>query len=148
MSEKLIERLRALLEKATPGPWHVKAYYTQSGTPDELCRGMLCDDNDWPLGIVDEEVSPDEESLSPLLDLIVAMHEALPSLLAEIERRDGRIAELEAENSKLRNALSGAPIRYTHSRAETEGGVPKSSVNPPKRIQAVLAGEKGVERET
>jgi Lar family restriction alleviation protein len=63
-----IERLRELLAKATPGPWQV------SGTGFLLSAERHC--------IGDGVYGPDAQ-------LIAAMHEALPNLLADYERLRG-----------------------------------------------------------
>lgn len=91
-----LERLRELLSRATPGPWNIQAYYTNAGTPDEIVRGMIVNDDDYCIGIIDEKDAPvGQDSLSYDLDLIVEMHRALPTLQSENAVKDARIKELE-----------------------------------------------------
>lgn len=79
-----LDELERLLAEATPGEWKVAPYYTGTG-PDEVCRGMLAVDDDWPTGIISENDPPLGESLSDDLDLIVALRNAAPALIAELK---------------------------------------------------------------
>lgn len=79
-----LAELRALLERATPGPWHIAPYYIHAGTPDEIMRAMLVNDNDFPIGVIDE-CDGTYESLSPNLDLIVWLRNNAASLLTLAE---------------------------------------------------------------
>jgi len=66
------KKLVALDRAATQGVWSVVAYYTRSGTPDELCRGFI-EADDSPTGVIDEQEAPTCEVLSHDLDFIVAL---------------------------------------------------------------------------
>ena len=103
------DELETLLAKATQGKWKVSAYYTGTG-PDEVCRGMLVldDDDDWPIGIISENDPPMGDTLSDDLDLIVALRNAAPELIAAARR----VAELEAENARLRKAMAFLRMVY------------------------------------
>ena len=76
-----LERLAAL---ATPGPWGISAYYNGTG-PDEICRGMIVTDDDWPIGIISENDPPLGDILSHDLSLIVALRNNLPTIIAALK---------------------------------------------------------------
>lgn len=80
-----IEKLRALLAAATPGPWKASIYYDDgqpSGVDVESESGSVCDVRGRQLATEDAA-------------FIAASRDALPALLAEVER-------LRAENAQLR----------------------------------------------
>lgn len=91
-----LDQLEALLAKATPGEWDVAPYYTGTG-PDEVCRGMLVVDDDWPIGIISENDPPLGDTLSDDLDLIAALRNAAPDLIAKARR----VEALEAALRKI-----------------------------------------------
>lgn len=127
ISPEQVARLRELLAKAAPGPWAVQAYYTNSGTPDEIVRGQIVDSYDFGFGIIDEEVSRDPDSLSPNLDLIVAMHSALPALLDQIEAM--REALLGVVNA-VRDYLPPDGIGKDELITRVIGATDNSKINP------------------
>ncbi len=119
--------LRELLAKATPGPWEVDTEKSEGnyGSGPDCHSGFqvsaiiggadgktLFDALNSDACIVDEE-GPDEDGYYYAWDtvsdtnaaLIVAAVNALPKLLDRIEADAKRIAELEAENERLRKAL-------------------------------------------
>lgn len=85
---KLSDRLEALAEKATKGPWLTRASYANMGTPDERAFGMIVDDDDFPTGIVDERDALCDESLSHDLDLIVELFNNLPTILQALKDKE------------------------------------------------------------
>ncbi len=90
VDEGLVARLEELLAKATPGPWYVGHYWTNSGTPDERVYGMLYGPGDRPTGVIDENQAPDNETLSHDLALIVEAVNALPLLLSALRNGVGQ----------------------------------------------------------
>ena len=81
------DELAALDRAATQGVWSIAAYYTQSGTPDELCGGFI-EADDTPTGVIDENPAPVDDVLSHDLAFIVALVNAY---------RAGRIAVIDDE---------------------------------------------------
>ena len=84
-----VERLRALYEKATPGPWHSPApnvfrLYTWVGqTPVHCIISDALDEAYWGM---DQVPGPDAPQAAANVQLIAALHNALPAILAELER--------------------------------------------------------------
>lgn len=79
-----IEKLRALLAAATPGPWKASIYYDDgqpSGVDVESESGSVCDVRGRQLATEDAA-------------FIAASRDALPALLAEVERLRARKAEM------------------------------------------------------
>ena len=95
----LIERLEALAGKVTPGDWAVGPYYIGTG-PDEVMRGMILTDGDWPTGIICENDPPCGDTLSLDLDLICLLHNNLPTIIAALE-----VAELVRDEDWLSGVL-------------------------------------------
>ena len=91
----LIERLEALAGKVTPGDWAVGPYYIGTG-PDEVMRGMILTDGDWPTGIICENDPPCGDTLSLDLDLICLLHNNLPTIIAAL-----KLAELVRDEDWL-----------------------------------------------
>jgi len=80
----LLTQLEELAGKATPGSWDIAPYYIGTG-PDEVCRGMLVNDGDWPIGIISENDPPLDDTLSHDLSLIVALRNNLPTILSALK---------------------------------------------------------------
>lgn len=86
--------LAALSAAATQGEWQVAAWYHNSGTPDELCGGLI-EADDSPTGVIDENWMQDSESLSRDLDFIVALVNAY---------RAGNLVQIDREGVRERVA--------------------------------------------
>ena len=96
--------LERLLAAATEGPWHVAAYYSGKG-PNERCFGMIVSDDDLPTGVIDENDTPDGESLSHDLDLVCFLRNNAPhylSLMDEVERLRGALADANEALADIR----------------------------------------------
>jgi hypothetical protein len=113
-----IERLRELLAKATPGPW-----LTGSGAilkPEVAAKpsaGVLS---------VNRAVvcltGPDERACSADdAELIVAMHNALPELLADYERLRGMEERVKGLGERWRSAKATSPIGPQHGAGINDG---------------------------
>lgn len=113
-----IDEIRALLEKATKGPWEARFRFGQKTTVGGRQRFPICDTGTAPHG--EANVRREEANAA----LIVALVNATPDLLAQLEKvtaentywreqanvLDGQIDGLKAENERLR------------ARADFEGG--------------------------
>lgn len=92
------ETLRALAEKATPGPWrHVAG--------DAVLAGK-----DASLAVV-ASFERDQDR-----DLSIYLRNAVPEILALLEAdKDERVAALEADNGRMREALEPFVEGYSHT---------------------------------
>lgn len=94
MTQPDLARLAGLVERATKGPWVV---YSESevGLPPSLFAGR----------VMLEGFGPIEPLTGYDLELVVAMHEALPALLARIAALEGCVRTI-AEHKPISPALA------------------------------------------
>ena len=110
-----LDRLQALHEAATPGPWARRGDVSIEADPDGFTEVLIpgavrC--GSYCLG-----GSSDIEVESADLDLIVAMRNALPSLLAEVRA-------LRAERDRTDAALQEMCSYYVEHVHDDDWGVP------------------------
>ena len=96
----LINSLEALAGKVTPGDWAVGPYYIGTG-PDEVMRGMILTDGDWPTGIICENDPPLDDTLSFDLDLTCLLRNGLPTIIAAL-----KVAKLVRDEDWLAERIS------------------------------------------
>lgn len=104
----LAAEVMAVVGKATEGEWRVMACYTNSGTPDEKTSGYIVTDDEFPIGVIDENEAPaSNDSLSHNLAAAAAavnfVRDGLPALMAA----------QEGEVAGLREALLGHEAHIT-----------------------------------
>ena len=93
--EETIARLRDLDRYASPAPWWV-------GSSAESYNAIVCEDGETTSGVIDacyvgERLSSDD----PDLQIITETRNALPGLLAEIDRLGTRLSIAEARLSRV-----------------------------------------------
>lgn len=124
--QETIDRLRELDRVASPAPWWV-------GSSAESYNAIVCEDGDTTSGVLDacyvgERLSSDD----PDLQIITETRNAIPVLLAEIER-------LTAENTQLLDTVAEAwDEGYLDKETEApkemiERGLRKRAQNPYKK---------------
>lgn len=104
--QETINHLRELDHTASPAPWWV-------GHPDSLHYGILSEDIDYTALVIDaycggERIDRD----TPDLKIIVEARNAIPKLIAEIERLS---TNLSIANSRLGRVASNHPDAYLDS---------------------------------
>ena len=83
-----VERIEALREKATPGPWYVDDWTTDDGPSKTTIEARELEilhpgqSNIWPNGVAKKRIAETEEGECPIEDaaLIVALRNAFPAL--------------------------------------------------------------------
>lgn len=94
------ETLRALAEKATPGPWEQENGYLGD---DPYCSVYVTDDGE-PQGLA--EFNDSIEAGQSNAELVTYLRNAVPEILTLLEAgKDERVAALEADNARLLEAL-------------------------------------------
>jgi hypothetical protein len=127
----LVDGLRELLAKATPGPWAMNPVVAQVDAMPSLlpvCR-ML-----WPT----EDRSEAETEANARL--IATMRDALPALLARLDSLAGERDALAAELARLREAVIGAvPMNWCDSLLTGPEGIGEPPYMCPD-IESLLRG--------
>ena len=104
--QETLDRLRELDQKASPAPWWVN-------DTECLHYGILSEDIDYTALVIDaycggERIDRD----TPDLKIIVEARNAIPKLIAEIERRS---TNLSIANARLGRVASNHPDAYLDS---------------------------------
>ena len=120
-----VERLRELLAKATPGPWSQDHRRGKDGgyrTQVFDASGSEIATLAWhPKPARHEDgrkiISTDRAENA---ELIVAMHEALPTLLHQLAEREAEVERLRAENLRVRGQRIAALVQRNEQREAKE----------------------------
>lgn len=128
------ERLAALAEAATPGPWRVLHVHTPSTPTLDTPDLIAVTSDDLPDGYEVARVSTDYEDdpADVLADaaFIAAARQAVPALLAEVERLTSKYEEWDSMHAAC-EGLRGDLARVEAALAEAEAEV--------ERLRAALA---------
>ena len=129
------EQLRALADKATPGPWS----YADYGDPSP---------EHWPVGLIEtdggEEAWACDTALAmsePDAAFIAAARTAVPQLLDQLDRAEHRIARLEAQTSIRGRAVVIYRDRARKAEAERDWNIRSSRLAKEERIKANARAE-------
>lgn len=93
-----LDKLKALAEAATPGPWAICT------APDTNNRQAVCDHNFEYIARTDTYSIHPDESCEANAAFIAAARNAVPELVDEVERLRDRLRAVEAQNDALGNA--------------------------------------------
>lgn len=108
-----IESLRALHEAATPGPWREgfgKEIIARNGPhPPEILSASTGDDEDWDVAYLDIKDAD--------LALLIAMRNALPDLLNELDRLRGQVQRVEALAAEQCDCGDDTCVEWTYGEA-------------------------------
>ena len=107
--QETIARLRELDQEASPAPWWV-------GSSAESYNAIVCEDGETTSGVLDACYAGERlSSNDPDLQIVTETRNAIPSLLAEIDR-------LTAENTQLLDTVAEAwDEGYMDKEAEAGG---------------------------
>ncbi|WP_338859388.1 ead/Ea22-like family protein [Serratia marcescens] len=123
MMDNKLSELKAAAMAATPGPWAYEAY----GDTGQYGVGVLLNENDEPQsGRQEQGEMLVVESVASLVNgapnaafIAVANPAVILALLAELEAKDKRIAEVEDSHKKLRETLAAVHNTITGGGAYT-----------------------------
>lgn len=95
-----LDELERLEREATPGPWEWNGIAIEAGRTDVLAPG---ESNSFGYGTI--HIAEEDQ------DLIAALRNAAPTLIAELRVARKRIAEIEEENEQLRWVVRASCVR-------------------------------------